>query len=142
MISGFGVAPQRLAYSCTKNFGSSFSFLIGDFCMKLVYRRLFCISQVGRKVWHLSFAVGNGMPIRFWIEPRIGDSSFRENFPNLNAIAEDKAAWVVEYVLVSNGRALWQLVFWRQFQIRELEEVIRCLTILEEVGTGLVQWEQ
>ena len=88
----------------------------------------------------ISFEVGDGSRVSFWHDVWCGDSTLKESFPTLLAIACNPTALVADILQVHNGNPHWDLTFTRYIQDWESEALMQLIEILyakEGIGNGM-----
>ena len=88
-----------------------------------------------RKGWHtlfqnVVFSLGDGRRLRFWKDIGCGEVALSNTFPNLFNMAAHKEASVANVWDFSRAKGGWSLVFVKDFNDWEMEEVERFLQIL------------
>ena len=70
----------------------------------------------------LSFAVGDGTRIRFWLDRWIGGNSLKDRYPKLYVCSAVKDACISEVLWAPEGGTIrvWNLRFYRTFEDWEL----------------------
>jgi hypothetical protein len=68
----------------------------------------------------LKYEVGSGSRTHFWLDLWYGDVTFKEVFPPLFRIAENREAYVADYLCWHNGFAHWDFLFTRSVHDYEL----------------------
>ena len=62
---------------------------------------------------HFSFEVGDGTTISFWHNQWVGDGLFKDLFPSLCALAQDREATVADYRVQGTNSSVWMPIFVR-----------------------------
>jgi exonuclease III len=93
----------------------------------------------------ISFEVGDGSRVSFWHDVWCGDSTLKESFPTLFAIACNPTALVADILQVNNGTPHWDLTFTRYIQDWESEALMQLIEILYAkagLGSGIdaIRW--
>ena len=88
-----------------------------------------------RKEWttvssFLSFEIGDGSMVSFWTDKWCGTTSFKEAYPDLFRISQNKAALVKEHLQYHNEVVSWVLDFIRPIQDWEEEFISSFLDLL------------
>lgn len=89
-----------------------------------------------RNLWdsfiqHAHFAVGNGSALKFWTDKLLGNTAFRDDFPNLFRIAQDPNSVIASNRVGTN----WDLTFRRNLQDWEVNELLELLARLQQCQT-------
>jgi hypothetical protein len=93
------------------------------------------LSKVNRAGWdsfssHLTFKVGDGSRVRFWLDAWCGDQPLRDRFPELFRLARMPNASVADHLQISGSSHHWDIAFSRQVQDWELETVTALMELL------------
>lgn len=84
---------------------------------------------------HISFRVGDGSRIKFWVHKWCGENELRETFPNLYRVSCLRDM-TVQQIFRSHGGVLhWDLRFRRNLQDWEMEEFHNLVELLYGLDT-------
>ena len=82
---------------------------------------------------HLSFVVGEGTRIRFWLDRWIGDDTLKNLYPDLYVCSAVKDAYISEVLWMPEGGTVrvWNLRFYRAFEDWELAASYSLLQLIQ-----------
>ncbi len=80
---------------------------------------------------HLRYKVGIGDRVRLWHDQWCGDVTLKEAYPVLYECASNQAATIDEVVVRDNGRMEWNVIFKRNFNDWELNDVVSFLNLIQ-----------
>ena len=82
---------------------------------------------------YLSFVVGEGTRIRFWLDRWIGDDTLKNLYPDLYVCSAVKDAYISEVLWMPEGGTVrvWNLRFYRAFEDWELAASYSLLQLIQ-----------
>lgn len=80
---------------------------------------------------HISFQVGSGSAIYFWLDVWMGDRPLAEQFPHLYRCARNNNAVIFYYIDRNSSQMTWSPTFRRNLRGEEERELLSLLDLLE-----------
>ena len=71
----------------------------------------------------VTFQIGTGAQIKFWLDVWCGDKILKDTFPELYRTARDKDADVADLLQFHNGSIYWEVVFMRAIHDWESDSI-------------------
>jgi hypothetical protein len=100
--------------------------------------------KIIRKVWGhfsqlISFKVGDGSSLKFWLDSWCGEISLRDQFPELHRIASHPDALVQDLLTFDGTNFHWAVSFLLAVQDWELESVTLFMELIYSGDLGVVK---